>query len=266
MAVTEWIEKLGRAIFEAPFGSGEISRESPELAEIRLEVLRAVKSKTHRVSGREVFAYNQVLIRLRGVPTEHADLFSGKFFAQFCQEELRAGLAKSGIRFPQDLEVRVDTESTLPGAGERWLKVDAATRVPDHASAAKRPARLVVVKGSANHADLILTKARTNIGRTYDVYRKDGPSRRNDLAFDESSETSRTVSREHAHVMYSKKTGEYRLFNDRAYDANQKNANCGLWILRDGISYEVHHGARGTKLDPGDEIHLGRAVVKFVGK
>ncbi len=123
-----------------------------------------------------------------------------------------------------------------------------------------------MVKGSANHSDVTLTKARTNIGRTSDVYRSDGPSRRNDLAFDESTDESRTVSREHAHIMYSKKTGEYRLFNDRTYDATQKNAVCGVWILRDGISHEVHHGARGTRLQPGDEIHLGRAVVKFLGR
>ena len=56
MPVTEWMEKLGRAIFESPFGP-QISRESPELAEIRLAVLDEVKSRTHRVSGREVFPY-----------------------------------------------------------------------------------------------------------------------------------------------------------------------------------------------------------------
>jgi hypothetical protein len=267
MAVTDWIERLGRAIFESPFGSGEISRESPELAEIRLEVLREVKSRTHRVSGREIFANNLVRIRMRGVPAEHADLFKGKFFAEFFEQELRAGLAKSRIRFPQDLAVEMETDASLPTAGEQWLDIQVGSRPAAQPVVAPiRPARIVVVKGSANHADVTLIKARTNIGRTSDVYRSDGPSRRNDLAFDEVSEISKTVSREHAHIMYSKKTGEYRLFNDRAYDASQKSASCGLWILRDGISYEVHRSARGTKLDSGDEIHLGRAVLRFVNK
>ena len=62
------------------------------------------------------------------------------------------------------------------------------------------------------------------------------------------------------------KSGEYRLFNDRSYNPTSKNANCGLWIIRDGLSHEVHRGARGTKLEPGDEIHLGRAVLRFVSK
>lgn len=267
MAITEWIEKLGRAIFESPFGSGEISRESPELAEIRLELLTAVKARTHRISGRQVLAHNLVRIRLCGVPADQADLFNGKFFAQFCEQELRGALARLSIRFPQDLEVQVQTDPALPAPGEQWLKVEVASRPPkDELAAPRRPAHLVVAKGSANVAEIALTKARTNIGRTSDVYRSNGPSRRNDLAFDELSSESRTVSREHAHIVHSKKTGEYRVFNDRAYDTTQKNASCGLWILRDGISHEVHPGARGVKLLPGDEIHLGRAVLRFVSR
>jgi hypothetical protein len=92
------------------------------------------------------------------------------------------------------------------------------------------------------------------------VYRSDGPSRRNDLAFTEDSEINRTVSREHAHVLLHKKTGEYRLYNDRFYKGE---GGCGLWIIRDGLSQEVHRDARGVRLLPGDEIHLGRAVLRF---
>lgn len=260
----EWIEKLGRAIFESPFASGDLSHDSPEIAEIRLHVLRAVKARTHRVSGREVFPFNLVRICLRGVPRDQSEVFSAPFFAQFCAEELRAGLAKSSIRFPHDLDVEVDTTDALPLASEEWLSVDTLMRAPEPAAAAPASARLTVVKGVANQAELPLTKARTNIGRTADVYRSDGPSRRNDLAFDEADETSRTVSREHAHVSFSKKTGEYRIFNDRSYEPNVKGSSCGLWIIRDGLSHEVHRGARGVKLERGDEIHVGRAVVRFV--
>ena len=64
--------------------------------------------------------------------------------------------------------------------------------------------------------------------------------------------------------MHDKKTGEYRLFNDRWYKrGNKAENNCGLWIVRDGMGQEVHRDTRGTRLLPGDEIHLGKAVVKF---
>jgi hypothetical protein len=84
--------------------------------------------------------------------------------------------------------------------------------------------------------------------------------RRNDLAFVEDSEVNRSVSREHAHIDYDAATGEYRLFNDRWY---ARGADCGTRIVRDGVSLEVHRDTRGTKLERGDEIHLGRAIVIF---
>lgn len=260
MAITEWMEKLGRTIFEAPFGCGTGVSDIPEVAEIRLAILDEVKAHSHRVGGRLVFPHNEVHVTIRGVPSDQSSSFATPFFAEFCAEELRKGLARSNYRFPADLEVRVQTSAELPAAGEHWLAVDVSSRAAAPEPQPKRPAKLVVVKGSANHGELVLTKGRTNLGRTVDVYRADGPSRRNDLAFDDASETGRTVSREHAHIAYSRKSGEYRVFNDRAY----KGGSPGLWLIRDGLSLEVHRGPRGVKLEPGDEIHLGRAVIRFV--
>jgi hypothetical protein len=39
--------------------------------------------------------------------------------------------------------------------------------------------------------------------------------------------------------------------------------DCGTWIVRDGLSHGVHRNARGARLEPGDEIRFGRAVVVF---
>ena len=129
---------------------------------------------------------------------------------------------------------------------------------------ARRTGRLMVVAGTANKPEILLQKARTNIGRLVDVYKAAGLSRRNDLAFSADSPVNRTVSREHAHILLDKKTGEYRLFNDRWFKRGDKaENNCGLWIVRDGMGQEVHRDSRGAKLLPGDEIHLGQAVVKF---
>jgi hypothetical protein len=266
MAVSEWIEKLGRTIFEAPFGTLQISKDAPEIAEIRLAVLDEVKSKSHRVAGREVFPYNLVRIHVMGVPENQSGVLKGSFFSQFFEQELRSGLSHANYRFPDDLQVEVRTTPDLPGPKERWLKVETESREksPETIPAPKKPARLMVVKGKANDKEVTLNKVRTNIGRGLDVYRADGPSRRNDLAFTEDTEPGRSVSREHAHVVFHKRTGEYRLYNDRWYKPGSKSdGGCGLWIIRDGLSQEVHHNARGTRLQHGDEIHLGRAVLKF---
>jgi len=263
MAIYSVIEKLGKAIFETPFGANRLSKDAPELAEIRLAMLDVVRAKSHRASGKSVFPYNLVRISLRGIPDEQSSVLRSDFLANYLAEELKTSLARSTYRFPNDLHVEIETTSALPAQGQQWLAVDTEIRSSHMSGTAVRPARpakLAVVHGTANGSEIILEKLRTNIGRTAEVYRGAGPSRRNDLAFAEDSDINRSVSREHAHVLYSANTREYRLFNDRSYKGD---ANCGLWIVRDGLSQPVHRGSRGTLLKAGDEIHLGNAVLRF---
>jgi hypothetical protein len=266
MALSDWIEKLGRTIFEAPFTGTQISQDAPELAEIRLAVLDEVKSKSHLVSGRRVFPYNVVRINFGGIPDDQSRILKSAFFSQFFEQELKGGLSRARYRFPEDLQVEIKTTPQLPGPREQWLWIETETREGPAPAATqpRKPAKLTVLKGVANQTEIVLNKTRTNIGRTFDVYRASGPSRRNDIAFTEDTEINRTVSREHAHIMFDQGTGEYRLFNDRWYKPGSKaEGGCGLWIIRSGLSNEVHRNSRGTRLQPGDEIHLGLAAIKF---
>lgn len=267
MPLSDAIEKLGRAIFERPFRGGASGEELPELAEIRLAVLEAVKSRSHHVRGVPVFPYNYLRIHLRGIPEGQEEVFKTGFLAKFFDQELRQALARSSYRCPEEIQVEFLTTAPLPGAGEEWVSVEVEARAPVKGPAVRRAAKLAVVKGTAQEAEIVLHKARTNIGRTAEVYRAAGPSRRNDLAFTEDNEINRSVSREHAHVLYDKKSGEYRLVNDRWYKATgNADAHCGLWLVRDGLSQPVHRGARGVTLQAGDEIHLGEAVIRFLAR
>jgi len=263
MAISDVIEKLGRAMFEAPFGANRIAKDAPEMAEIRLAVLDAAKAKSHRVNGRLIFPYNLVRIHLLGVPEEQASIFRGEFLSGYFAEELRAGLSRSSFRFPDDLRVEICPAPRLPAPSEQWLFVETELRqepAADLPVRKRRAAKLVVTNGKANLPELILEKARINIGRTAEIYSAAGPLRRNDLAFTEDNPVNQTVSRQHAHILLSQQSGECRIFNDRAY---RGDANCGLWIVRDGLSQPVHRSARGVLLKPGDEIHLGTAVLRF---
>lgn len=265
MPVSDWLERLGRTVFEAPFEALEASRDAPEMAEVRLAIFEEIRSKSHRVAGRDVFPFNRVKIRLAGIPEEKAPLFESTFFGQFCAEHIRTSLEKSDYRFPEDLQVAIATTPELPGPKGKWLWVEAETIAKEDREPERPAARLVIVKGSANTKELPLDKARINIGRSEDVFRTEGPSRRNDLAFNDDSAINRTVSREHAHILYARRTGEYRLFNDRWYTPGSKtDGNCGLWVIRDGLSQEVHRTSKGFRLQANDEIHFGRAVVRFV--
>jgi hypothetical protein len=262
MSLTDLIERLGKTIFEAPFDAALAPKDAPELAEIRLAVLEEILKKGQRVGGRVLFPFNLVRIYVRGVSQEESAFLKSEFLKGYFEQEIRKSLARSRYRFPDDLEVEFETAADLPGEKEPWLRVEVESRPGKDARAApRRTARLVVVRGTAPVAEILLNKERTNIGRSAEVYRDDGPSRRNDLAF---TEENRTVSREHAHVVYSRKTGEYRLYNDRWYQHDKKEpGDCGLWIIRDGLSQEVRRNPRGVRLQAGDEIQLGQALVRF---
>lgn len=262
MAISNVIEKLGKRIFETPFGANKLSKDAPELAEIRIAVLDAIKAKSHRASGQLVFPYNQVRIHLHGIPQEQASVFESEFLTQYFAEEIRSGLSRSNFRFPDDLEVHVSTTPAMPAEGEQWLRVDTELKAPEPPSDAPHtPAKLAIVKGTANDSELLLDKPRINIGRTAEVFHTAGPARQNDLAFSEDNEINRTVSREHAHITRSVKNNEYRIVNDRTYKGEE---NCGIWIVRDGLSQPVHRSTRGTLLQDGDEVHLGSAVLRFL--
>jgi len=263
--ISEIIERFGRTVFEAPFGAmAQTIGDSPEVAEIRIAVLDEVKKKIQRAGGKALFPYNVVRILIRAAASDAA-VFERDFFRRFFDEEVRKSLSKEACRFPDDLHVEIRAAEI---AGENWLRVEMlAEDLPleiEEPSRTRRTARLVVVTGAANKPEIVLQKVRTNIGRLLDVYKAEGLSRRNDLAFAEDNPVNRTVSREHAHILHDKKTGEYRLFNDRWYKRGAKaESNCGLWIIRDGMGQEVHRDTRGTRLLPGDEIHLGRVVLRF---
>ena len=264
MKLGEYIEKFGRTLFAAPLATGARPDEPPELAEIRLAVLDTVKEKSYRSGARKVFPYDLLRVELRGIEQSQVGTFSSRFFRQYLEQETRQALRTAGCRFPENLRVDVDAVAGLPPRDGRWLEV--AVGAQEQAQVEPRSARLVVQAGDANTAEIRLEKARTNIGRVVDVYRAEGLFRRNDLAFEKETEINKTVSREHAHIQHDRATGEYRLFNDRWHDRAQgapQAGECGTWIVRDGMSQEVHRTPRGMKLEPGDEIHFGRAVVVF---
>ena len=267
MSVSDLIEKLGKTIFEAPFDATMAPKDAPELAEIRLAVLEQIVKKGQRAGGKIVFPYNLVRIHIRGASEDESAFLESPFLKGYFEQEIRRSLSRSNHRFPHDLEVEFRTTGDLPKAGEQWLSVETESRPGKDAAATtapRRTARLIVLRGAATAPEIVLGKDRINIGRTVEVYRAHGPSRRNDLAFTEQNDINKTVSREHAHVLYSKKIGEYRLYNDRWYKQGKNEVeNCGLWIIRDGLSQEVHRNPRGVRLKSGDEIQLGRALVKF---
>src|SRR5579872_2001525 len=159
MKVSELIERLGRTVFEAPFGAlSETLGESPEVAEIRIAVLDEISKKIQRAGGQALFPYNVVRIVIRASGSDAA-VFERDFFRRFFEEEVRKSLSKEACRFPEDLRVVIRTGGEDDGS-EKWLRVETLAEDPpaaiEEAPRARRGARLVVETGRANKPELSL--------------------------------------------------------------------------------------------------------------
>jgi len=263
MTLSEYIEKWGRTLFESPLATNPHPDEPPELAEIRLAIFDQIHAKSYRAGGKKVFPFDLIRVHMHGLDENRIGIFTGQFFRKYLEQEVHGALHGAGCRFPESLHVIVQASGGLPRRGEPWLTVETIAENPEGRGTVPA-ARLVVCTGTANKTEIALEKPRTNIGRVIDVYRSEGLHRRNDLAFEEDTEINRSISREHAHIRFDKVSGQYRLFNDRWYPRESpRPGDCGTWIVRDGMSQEVHRDSRGFKLEPGDEIHFGKAVVRF---
>src|SRR5262245_21902370 len=134
MPLFDSIEKLGRAIFESSFSA---ANDAPELAEIRLAVLDAVKARSHRTGSIRVFSYDVIRVQLRGVPEAQATAFQSGFLGEFLANGVRDALARSSYRFPENLRVEVLTTPRLPGPGDGWIAVETANDAPAEDTPAK---------------------------------------------------------------------------------------------------------------------------------
>ena len=254
MKLTEFLEKWGRTVFEGPLGRTATLESPAELADIRFAILEEVRRHSYRAGARQVFPFDLVRVAMRGVEESRAVVFRSPFFRQYLEHEIQGHLRAENVRFPETLRVEIDISVGLPQPNEPWMTVAVSSQ--EQAAGTEHTPRLTVRRGTANVGELPIDKPRVYLGREAEVYRNGGMHRRNDLVF--ADETS--VSREHAHIEYDRKTGESRLFNDRWY---ARGADCGTRMVRDGVSIEVHRDTRGTRLEPGDEIHLGAAVLVF---
>ena len=124
MNLTDYLEKWGRTIFEAPLASAPDPEEPPELAEIRLAVLDQIREKSYRSGGKKVFPFDLLRVQLRGVEESRCAVFAGKFFRKYLEQEMRNALVNAGCRYPENLRVNVEVAGGLPQRGETWLRVE----------------------------------------------------------------------------------------------------------------------------------------------
>jgi hypothetical protein len=116
---------------------------------------------------------------------------------------------------------------------------------------------LTVLHGTAERRTYALAAStRIDMGRCTEV--RDSHHRlirTNHVAFvEKAGDVNQTISRRHAHISYDPASKHHRLHDD--------GSEHGTSIVRNGRTIPVPRGARGVRLESGDEIVLGDARLK----
>ena len=124
MALSDAIEKLGRTHFRGALHGPQSVEQAPELDEIRLAVIDAVKAKSHRAGRARVFQLRLIRIHLRGIPAEQASAFESGFLAEFLAQDLRRASRDRASASPADFQVELRTAPQLPAQGEEFVWIE----------------------------------------------------------------------------------------------------------------------------------------------
>ena len=245
-----------------------------EPLEIALAVVDAVEAEVQPAGrGRQLFPFNRIRV-VAVAPTRHVRT---RFEATFAVEPTLAQRIKTRLEtagcLPADLTVAVDYVET---AGTGWsapdmhveferldtpdVTAEAATGTPEPAEVPVEepapPVEIEIAAGQAEQPAYSFDFARIDLGRCMHVRdRRNQLVRTNHVVFaDIDDAINRTVSRRHAHLHYVASERAFRLYDD--------GSEQGTAVARGGRTIAVPPGARGVRLQPGDEILLGNARLK----
>jgi hypothetical protein len=262
MTLLRQIEKTLDYRLRAAFGGGR--KNASEAIEFYREMLEEVSQRvTPGPRGAPIFPFNQILITFKIDDPERRAVLETIFQPVQVTRDIRACLDESRASVPPDLAIEItandEQRDEMQIAFERIETPTAAT--PQ--SAAPLPARLITLAGVSSNPEFNLDSDSLHIGRGPEVIDAAGRTvRRNGLFFHdepvdpEAPSINATVSRSHAHLLLDAASGDWRLYDD--------GSSFGTSIFRHGRRIDIlAHASRGVGLQPGDELWLGNARLRF---
>jgi pSer/pThr/pTyr-binding forkhead associated (FHA) protein len=240
-------------------------REPLEIVHAIVEAAQAEVQSSGR--GRRVFPFNSIMVTIVAASRDARARFEAVFAdGPPLRDRILARLGSAACHV-DDLDLSVNYESR-PRKGWRspefhieFARVAKPVRPTPSSSTTPPRVELTVLHGTAERRTYSLASTRIDIGRCADV--RDSRHRlirTNHVAFLEGSgDINQSVSRRHAHISYEPGTRCFRLHDD--------GSEHGTGVVRHGRTLAVPRGARGVRLESGDEIVLGdaRARVRFGG-
>ncbi len=266
MSILDKVVKIEKSLEKLAARKGA----APTPLEIRRAILEDIEEQVRPAGrSRRVFPYDRVTIEvLEGSGANRAELQAVLDPGEGLADAIRDRLKEAGCDRVGRLDVSLKVIRKTPPAwqagavfGVTYERSEAAGKAvsagtepgPAAEATPARPAQLVVIEGDATRKLYALTGECTNIGRLPEVTDKHRRVvRRNQVVFrDVETEANQTVSRAQAHIVFTP-PDQYRLFDDRS--------SYGTRIMRGGRTIDLSAGGpRGVRLQPGDEIHFGRA-------
>jgi hypothetical protein len=230
--------------------------------EIGQAVLDDVERRVEPVGrGRRVFPYTRLLLRVRQVGTDRAPLESA---LEGIDLKIRERLAEVRCDVPRTIDVRLTFLKKAPAEwrSEQMFSIDyvreAELPAPVEPPVPVPAVHVAVLRGAATESSYTFIEPVISIGRSPDLTDELGRVRRNRVAFlDTVDGVTETVGRAHARLRFDTASREYRLFDD--------GSSNGTAIIRGGTTITVPpRDPRGVRVQSGDEVQVGRAVIKVV--
>lgn len=253
--MTRELQSRIKGFFEEPLGADATPLE------IREAVLDQIEARVQPVGrGKRTFPYNRIGVTVAGTRADRPALeaaFNG------LEDRIRERLAELRCETPRQLGVSMVFPEEPPAtwaAGQFFAIEYSRADAPaiEQAEPRRQPVlRVVIVKGAAAQDEYTFTQASVAIGRTAEPADHLGRVRRNRVAFlDRVDGVTETVGRAHARLIFDGETGTYRVFDE--------GSSNGTAIAREGTVIPVPpRDPRGVRVEPGDEIQLGRAVIQI---
>ena len=209
--------------------------------------------------GRRLFPYDRVIVR---IAQPGAD--SVAVNAVFCQlgARLRERLEELRCEAPERIEASVEVREAGGDASEPLLDVECFSEEgsrPPHAVPSALPSiTITIMKGQCTESEYVFEEPVIAIGRTSDPTDAFGQVRYNHVAFlEERDGVNETVGRAHAKLQFDAGSGHYHLFNEGSSNPTS--------IIRGGKTIRVApRDPRGVRVQSGDQLQLGRAVLRVV--
>jgi len=238
-----------RKLLETP----PLGPDAPPL-EIRAAVVDAIENLITVVGvGHTSFPYERVGVRLLAATREDKSALEPVFGE--LESRVRERFRERRCDVPRAFGVNVSFVRKVPPGWRpgQMFSLDCTPRTDtDIVSPSALPPtlKIAVVNGTATRKAYSFREPTVLVGRTREAV-NGHHVRHNQIAFNNDNST---VSRGHARFKYEGARTGYRVLDD--------GSALGTWIVRGGALIEVPHDPRGVRVQSGDEIHFGDAVIR----